>query len=364
MPHLTRFLVQKTMERGRDRTNRSFAPNSFQMPDMQKQLEFFHKIDELHHEAFRECFKGLRFNGWGNSGPEFHAYLFKENSEFAQSDYFYKGPLDFIHLTSIPNLFSILNGTAFRMFNLDSSDDEEEYGYAGKVLGLSAERIAIAKRFSFTLSFCPSTELHNKHVWEVYGGNYSKAAIVFSIENDPMTWDNYHIAQVKYAGIEAFESYGERVKKIEQTYGVSVWCDVSPLIGFHKEAKWADEKEVRISTYYPYDTYDAYLKYAKSDYRLKTGRNRVTNYIELPLWVDNDSSWIQSPGKPDLDRTQRLSKGFFREHPKIKVKRIIIGANSGLSLLEYSQLEQTVFQTCRDRLGYDVEVDLNMYGGE
>jgi hypothetical protein len=334
------------------------------MTDMEKTLEFCHRIDKLHLQTFTECFPGLKFDGWGNSGPAFHGYMFKENSHFAQSDYFYTGPLEFVHLTSIHNLFSILNSTSFRMYNLDSSDDEEEYSYAGKVLGLSPERIAIAKQYFFALSFCPIAELENRHVWEVYGGNYSKVAIVFSIENDPMTWYNYHMADVKYAVVDAFENYSGRVKEIEQNNGVTVWCDISPLIGYHKGAQWANEKEVRISTYYPYKGYEEYLKYAKSDYRLKHGRNRVTNYIDLPLWVDNDSGWIQSPGKPELDRRQHLPDGFFRTHPQIRIRRILVGANSGLSIWEYGKLQQTVVQTCRDRLGYDVEVDLNMYNGK
>jgi hypothetical protein len=50
------------------------------------------------------------------------------------------------------------------MYNLDSSDDEEEYGYAGKVLGLSGAQIAHAKSYFFALSFCPISELYNKHV--------------------------------------------------------------------------------------------------------------------------------------------------------------------------------------------------------
>jgi hypothetical protein len=186
---------------------------------------------------------------------------------------------------------------------------------------------------------------------------------VFSIENDPMTWYNFHIAGVKYGEVDAFQHYGARVKAIERENDVTAWCDLSPLIGFHKEPKWANEKEVRISTYFPYDNFDAYLKYAKADYRLAAGRNRVTNYIELPLWVDNDSSWVQDLRRPELDRRQRLPDGFFKEHPNIKVKRILVGARSGLSLQEYAKLEQTLFQTCSDRLGYDVEVDLNMYGG-
>lgn len=32
------------------------------MNDMEKQLEIFHKIDELHNEALTECFKGIMLN--------------------------------------------------------------------------------------------------------------------------------------------------------------------------------------------------------------------------------------------------------------------------------------------------------------
>jgi hypothetical protein len=338
------------------------ATNFGVMTDMERALEFFHKIDTAHLAVFRDCFKGLGFDGWGNSGPNFHSRLYTANSQFAESDYFYKGPKEFVHWTSIQGLFSILCGVSFRMYNLDSSDDEEEYEYAGKVLGLSPERIAFAKQFFFTLSFCPISELDNKHIWKVYGGEYSKAAIVFTIENDPMTWDNFHMAEVKYEDVEAFKNYGERVKEIERSNGISLWCDLSPLIGFHKGPSWSHEKEVRISTYYPYQSYDEYLKYAKTDYRLKAGRNRITNYIELPLWVDNESGWLNNYDKPELDRRQLLPMGFFKEHPQIKIKRIVVGNKSGLNWEEYGKLEHTIFQTCRDRMGYDVEVDLNMYG--
>lgn len=332
------------------------------MTDQEKQLEAFHRIDALHSEAFRSCFKGLRFHGWGQTGPDFHAYLHKENRYFADSDYYYRGEREFFHLTSIGNLFSIMNERAFRMYNLDSSDDEEEYGYAGKVLGLSPWQIDHAKRFFFTMSFCPIGDLENRHVWETYGGNFSRAAIIFSVEDDPMAWDNFHMAEVKYASIEPFKEYGERVKGIERGWeGITVRCDLSQLTGFHKAEQWAGEKEVRISTYYPYDNLEAYWKYAKADYRLKEGRNRVTYYIDLPIPVDNESHYIKSFGKPELDRTQILPPGYFDTRPRIKIKKILIGANSGHTIQEYDKLRDVLIETARNRLGYDVEIDYNMF---
>jgi hypothetical protein len=45
------------------------------MSDMDNRQDFFHNIESRHDEVFRDCFEGLQFNGWGSSGPEFHAYL-------------------------------------------------------------------------------------------------------------------------------------------------------------------------------------------------------------------------------------------------------------------------------------------------
>jgi hypothetical protein len=148
---------------------------------MESDLEFDHKIDGLHSAAFRECFPGLRFHGQGQTGAQFYAYLHSENRYFVNSDYYYRGDLEFFHLTRIDSLFAILNARAFRLYNLHSSNDEEEYGYAGNVLGLTPGRIEMAKRYFFTLSCCPLNELYNKHIWEKYGGNFSRAALFFSI---------------------------------------------------------------------------------------------------------------------------------------------------------------------------------------
>lgn len=329
---------------------------------MESDLEFGHKIDGLHSAAFRECFPGLRFHGQGQTGAEFHAYLHSENRNFSNSDYYYQGDLEFFHLTRIDSLFSILNARAFRLYNLHSSNDEEEYGYAGKVLGLTPGRIEMAKRYFFTLSCCPLNELYNKHIWEKYGGGFSRAALFFSIENKPQDWDNFHIAQVKYAAAEPFKTYGERVREIETKYGVTIDCDLSQLIGFHKGGGWSEEKEVRISTYFPYRDLEQYWKYASLDYRQELGRNRSTYYIELPIWIDNDSTWLKSPGRPDLDRTRILPAGYYDTRPKIKLKKILIGINSGLSMQEYDRLCSDLVDVTRYKLGYEVEVDLNMFG--
>jgi hypothetical protein len=125
------------------------------MEDQHRQLEIFQKIDTLRNEAFHENFAGIALNGWGQSGPNFYAHLPKANCHFIKSDYYYKGKLEFFHLTSINNLWSILNSRAFRLYNLHSSKDESEYKHAGEILGLSDKQIDIGKKYTYTLSFCP-----------------------------------------------------------------------------------------------------------------------------------------------------------------------------------------------------------------
>lgn len=301
-------------------------------------------------------------NGWGQSGPNFHAYMHKENRYFLNSDYYYKKSLEFFHLTSINNLWSILNSRAFRLYNLHSSQDVEEYAYAAKILALSDRQIDIGKKYSYTLSLCPAIELENKIIWEKYGNNFEGAAIIFTIENDPINWVNFHISEVKYDEPDSFYSYKKRVEKIESEYeGINLTCDLSQLICFHKTAKWQGEKEVRIATYNPYNGPEEYWKYSKSEFRLEKGRNRITNYIEMPLWVDNDSSLIKSYGTPELDRTQNLPKDYFNIRPKIKIKNILIGINSGIQIEEFREFRAMLIETIRFNYGYDIDIDYNFF---
>ena len=233
------------------------------MEDLEAQLQIFRKIDLLHNEALFESFAGV-FNGWGQSGPDFYAHMHNENRYFEKSDYYYTGSLEFFHLTSIDNLWSILNSRSFRLYNLHSSKDPDEYAHAAKVLQLSDFDINIKKKFSYTFSFCPISEMENKSVWEIYGDRFKGVAIVFSIENNPISWKNFHMAEVKYGDPVNFHSYRKRVKEIELEYrGINLSCDLSRLICFHKTAKWKGEREVRIATYNPFQQLEEYWKYSK-----------------------------------------------------------------------------------------------------
>jgi hypothetical protein len=332
------------------------------MGNLEKNLEYYLSIDALHIGALKDCFKGIPITGWSQSGPEFTAHVPTENFHFVNTDYYYKGELEFFHLTRIENLTSILNARAFRLYNLHSSKDPLEYAYAANFLGLPDAVINNRKEYTYTLSFCPITELRNRTIWETYGENSAGAAIVFTIENDPSKWVNFHLTEVKYEEPSGFQAYRDRVRAIEaQHKGISLHCDLSRLIGFHKAGNWMAEKEVRIATYFPYGDLEEYWKYAKPEWRLEKGRNRITNYIELPIWVDNDSSLIKSYGKPELDRTRVLPGDYFDTRPKIKIKNVLIGPNSGIEVDEFQRFHSMMVDIIRYNYGYDADLDDNLF---
>jgi len=332
---------------------------------MEEDLRVFQIIDQLHLRAFRNSFPGLPIRSWSQSGSDFELHVPKENEAFYDSEYYYKGELQFFHITPIRNLFSILNERAIRMYDLHSSADPEEYSYAAKILGLSESSIENRKRYYFTFSFCPIVELRNKQIWDSYGdNNEGSAAIVFELLNDPRDWIRYHISEIKYGSPGSFETYRESTREIEIQHshmGISLHCDLSRLIGFHKAKHWEGEKEVRIASYIPFDDLEEGEKFTKLEWRFSAGRKRYTKYLQLPVWVDNDSSWVRSFVKPEWDRTRPLPKGFYDTRPMIKIKGIHIHPNTKLTGQEYFALQGKLCENFRLNYGYDVEMDINLF---
>lgn len=325
------------------------------MTEFEKQMEVFHKIDKEFDEIIHNSFQGLFLDGHGNGGPNFHATITDHNKLFENTEYFYNGALEFVHLTSIPNLFSILNSRAFRLYNNHSSADPLEYNYAADLLKLSPNEIEHCKEYLYTFSFCPLSELNNQKVWSVYGKDFTGAGITFKIINDPKEWENFHMAKVIYDDHRKFQTYFDNIKALESKYQITAKCDLSKLIGFHKTPKWSDEKEVRITTYFPYQHMDEYFKYSKTEFRIEPNRNRITHYIELPIWVDNNSYLIKG-FKKDLDRTQDIPVEYFANRPKIQITGIILGKNCGLEPDNMGRYTYALRNIVSNNYGYEISV--------
>lgn len=319
-------------------------------------LKFMRETDEELKSISRKAFKNADFSSWGNSGMDFSAKLSRSNKDFGVTEYYYKGDLTFFHLTSVPLLTSILNERAVRFYDLNSSADPDEYTYAGTKMKLHPRLVESRKSNLFTFSFCPFSEIQNDHVWDIYGRKYQGVAIVFEVVNDPGTWVNFHMSEIKYEVPAAFEQFGVDMEEVQRRRGISVDYDLSKLIGFHKKPAWNGEKEVRILTYYPFDSYEEFLRYAKTEFRLQSQRNRMTHYFKLPFWVDNDSGYTKSHTSSDLHRDQNLPKDFFDTRPKLKIKDILFGEQCGITTNEFPRFKRELEDLILFNYGYKVTI--------
>ncbi|MCC5929077.1 MAG: DUF2971 domain-containing protein [Cyclobacteriaceae bacterium] len=325
------------------------------------EIEYYRKIDREFDRVIHHCFPNTFVQGHANSGNRFQADITKYNQGFSETEYFYNGKLEFFHLTSIQNLLSILNERSFRFYNLHNSNDEKEYKHIAELFRMDEDEINHKKEYLYTFSFCPMSEIENDKVWMEYGRNYSGAAIVFTIENDPLQWENYHMAEMKYGLSDKFKKYFQLKRDFEKKYNISAECDLSKLIAFHKEPHWLLEKEIRLLTYYPFSDINGYLKYSKPEFRLTEGRNRIVHYINLPLWVDNDAWVLKDSNSHELRRTQELPEDYFITRPKIKIKDILIGKNAGIDSNKLGRFSTTLKNIIFYNYGYDIKITNDLF---
>lgn len=331
---------------------------------MDEQLELINKIEAEFKVIIQTAFPENFIRRWGSSGPRFDASFATENRYFKNTEYYYNESLQFFHLTSLQNLFSIINSRNIRLYNLHNSSDPEEYSFAASQLELTQNQIDYRKSNIYTFSFCPFNDLSNVKIWETYGRNFTGAAIVFEINNDIDKWNNFHLSKLHYSLSPKISQYVQDIKLLKLKYpNCTFYLNLEKLLGFHKTENWAKENEVRILTYSPYDLQEERLKFINKELKIETGRNRFTEYINMPLWVDNSSRYLEcSENNLNLDRRQILpTDDFFTKQPKIKINNILFGENCGLTPSEYRKFKFEIENMFKYNYGYILKMDENMY---
>jgi len=288
------------------------------------QIDLIDSISREFEVTIKKNFPDQFLRGGGSSAADFHAYFAKENSFFKKTEYYYNGDLEFFHLTSYQNLFSILNSWTIRMYNLQKSIDENEYKFSAKLFKASSEEIEFRKSRIFSFSCCPINELKNEKIWKCYGKDFEGVAIVFKIENDLEKWDNFHMSEIKYQLSAKVKQYVEDIEQLKSKYPYATFdLELEKLMAFHKEPKWEHEKEVRILTHLTDFTHAESLK---RELVIEKGRNRFAEYFDLHLGVDNGL----------IDEKQVLPVAdYIIKYPKIKITKVLFGKNCGLSDEEY-----------------------------
>lgn len=325
------------------------------------QLELDEKITLEFLNILRTYFLKKLISRNGSSGPFFDADLTDKNLDYKDTPYYYNGELKFVHWTSVQNLLSIINNREIRLYNLINSSDPDEFDYAAKALKISHNQINHSKNYYFIFSFCKADNLSNKYLWNEYGKDYSGVAIEFEIINKPDIWENFMISQIYYELPQFLIHFISDLNALCKKYpGLKTKIDLGKLIGFHKKKHFDKENELRISTYFPFESLYAYLKYCNTEFRFDKDRPRITNYFGLSLWVDNDSPYVKSD-KPKYDRRLIIEENYFKIRPQIKLTQIHFGKNCGITNYQFSEFRQKLEKIIRQKLGYNLNLKLNLF---
>lgn len=186
------------------------------------------------------------------------------------------------------------------MYNLHNSNDPTEYKYQASLFDASQELIESRKNNVYTFSFSKISELNNQLLWKRYGNDFKGVAIIFKIDNDIEKWNKFHISEIKYSANENIKQYVNDIKNLKIKYPeCSFNLDLDRIMAFHKENCWENEKEVRILTHQKFQNVFEKMKFSKREFKIEPIRNRFTEYIELNLFVDNNSPhWLKYAVKP------------------------------------------------------------------
>lgn len=314
----------------------------------------FHNI--IHKHLSPELFKN-----YGYSDLSFHAVFSERTERFKGTDYYYDEDKKFVHWTSIQNLMSIINNREIRLYNLQNSADPEEFNFAANQLKIQQDRSNYSKNYLYTFSFCKALELNNPFLWKTYGNDYKGVAIEFEIDNSIDEWENFMLSSVYYNFPDMLIELISNLNSFKEKYpGTITEIDLGKLIAFHKHSKYGNEKEVRLSTYFPFSDSEAYRKYCQTEFQFNNDRPRITNYFPLKLWVNNDSPYLQSYN-PEYDNKQIIEDQYFAKNPKIKIKNIHFGKNCGLTNRTLSPFVQKIQDIFPYKFGYNFELPINLF---
>lgn len=234
------------------------------------------------------------------------------NSQLINSKYYYEGEKKFIHYTKIENLLSIIREKGVRMYNLNNSNDPQEFNFAAEILKLENNQIDNGKKniFSFSMSEINSEyEGENPIMWRLYGNNGYGCAIIFEIVNNPKDWNYFHLSKIYYNEKDDIELFYEKSNVFQNKYPVSLKYDLSRLITFHKDSIWKIENEIRLIGYFK-DIFNP--KPLSENIFFDLNKTKETSYNFLPLVYNKNDN---------------IENHLAKTNPLLKISKIILGYN-------------------------------------
>lgn len=319
------------------------------------------KVLSEYDAIIQKYYPNIRSDGMGYAGPNFHHRFSIRYKDYKDTPFFYNDRPNLVHWTTLSNLSSIINNSELRLYSLHNSEDVDEFNYAAKLLDLSEQQINILKENIFTASFCSIDDLKNELLWKRYGRNYEGIAIVFSVVEEIDDWKNFFLSKIYYDLDRKFKEFQDELNALKEKYnnGPTFINDIWKFAGFYKKTQYSDENEIRLACILPFPSQIDSLKYIRKELRIQKDRNRIVGYLPLKLWVDPNSSYHRTL---DLLEIKQNTFDYYKpELPKLKIESIYFGENCGLTKEEYWKFSNELKTIFSWKLGYDVEIPLNLF---
>ncbi len=241
---------------------------------------------------------------------------------------------EFVHYTSIENLFNIMKSDSIRLNNINLLNDPQEFNFLIKKyeIDFNPNQISLFKRSLHLFSFSKYADNYDESfdMWRLYGRDGNGVGIVFELENKNDNWYNYLFGKIQYEEEKEHEEKICNLLELTKRYmAKGLNTERMPIIFgklllFHKNKIWANENEYRLTSFFEYDEFDFTPKlnfnshWDDSSFNLfPTKSGSLGSNISLDL---NHKILSKANQLNDIDKEK--TKKIF---PRLNIKKIILG---------------------------------------
>jgi hypothetical protein len=321
----------------------------------------------------KEIFSGLEFFAHANMVDETgissnYIIEFKESSTaIIETDYSIIDHTQFIHYTSVENLFNIINSGELRLYNINNLNDPQELKFAIKNIGIDVTKFNLRffQNSFFVTSLCGYSDIEkdNFNLWRLYGREGRGVGIVLSFENEINSWEKFLLGKVIYG------ENNESIKKLKRLIDFhhefnnrqNIHFNYPRIFAafslFHKNEIWKMENEYRMICYC--QSNERFLDTRFDDkilinhgltHSIDTNGNLIS-YIRIPFVTEKYKNTI-------LNRIEESSGiKLINSKPNIKIRKVILGYNLPDKLV--TSVITALPQISVSRLGYKISVEIS-----
>lgn len=206
--------------------------------------------------------------------------------------------LDFIHFTSISNLFNIIRSRSIWMKDLNSMDDEKEFVFANSYLDSSKSEKLKSRLLALSLCEFSENTVRNDFMWKEYGEDHKGVCIKLRLHKHQGIPPIFLLGKIKYHSekkpIDELVKLKERHDsfKEKEGYGISNLDEILFAVSaMYKRKCYIDENEIRLiidisDTTWPYNIPSLEYSYDKQN-------KAIRYFMEIP--INNSDDTIIAP---------------------------------------------------------------------